>query len=435
MVVVRIIQWIAGIAGLGALALGLLFWIANISFINVHMLLGLTVALLLLLLSIVMIFTRGMRLLGAIGIVYALFVPAFGLNQATLLTGSLHWIIQVAHLLVGLGAVALVGIMGTRYTRLKLADKSVPQITALKQGDKRRTICMHRAFRFGVVTGGTPASSTWITLARRAEELGYATLLMPDRTLTDLAPLTALAVAAQATTTLRVGSYVFCNDFRHPALLAKEVATLDLLSEGRFELGLGAGVGPDNYRQLGLPFESAGTRVSRLEEALLIIKRLFTEESVNFSGKYYTITEMKGVPKPVQKPHPPIFIGSAGKRLLSIAAREADIIAPTSRWSPQGTDPTDAPLEQKVEWIREAAGERFARMELSQSTYYIMITDSHADIVSQAGGPPIPKTPMSIEQTVEHLLEQRERYGFSYIQVYEGQMENFAPVVARLAGK
>ena len=131
---IRVIQWIAGIAGLGALALGLLFWIANISFINVHMLLGLTVALLLLLLSIVMIFTRGMRLLGAIGIVYALFVPAFGLNQATLLIGSLHWIIQVAHLLVGIGAVALVGIMGTRYMRLKSAAKSVPQTTVPQAG-------------------------------------------------------------------------------------------------------------------------------------------------------------------------------------------------------------------------------------------------------------------------------------------------------------
>ena len=134
MIAVRIIQWIAGIAGLGALVLGQLFWITNISFINVHMLLGLTVALLLLLLSIVMIFTRGMRLLGAIGIVYALFVPAFGLNQATLLIGSLHWIIQVAHLLVGLGAVALVGIIGTRYMRLKSAAKSAPQTTVPQVG-------------------------------------------------------------------------------------------------------------------------------------------------------------------------------------------------------------------------------------------------------------------------------------------------------------
>ena len=172
---------------------------------------------------------------------------------------------------------------------------------------------MHRPFRFGVVTGNAQSHTEWVTLARKAEELGYATLLIPDRTTMGLAPFTALAVAAEATTALRIGSFVFCNDYRHPALLAKEVATLDLLSQGRFELGLGVGAGPVDYKQLGLPFESAGARVSRLEEALHIIKRLFSEEIVNFSGKYYTITDMKGLPRPVQKPYLPIFIGSAGK--------------------------------------------------------------------------------------------------------------------------
>jgi probable F420-dependent oxidoreductase len=296
---------------------------------------------------------------------------------------------------------------------------------------------MHRPFRFGVVTGGSAQSHTaWVTLARRVEELGYATLLMPDRpSFGGLAPLTALAVAAQATTSLRVGSYVFCNDYRHPALLAREVSTLDLLSEGRFELGLGAGAGPSDYRQMGLPFESAATRVSRLEEALHIIKQLFTEEIVNFSGKHYTITEMKGLPRPVQKPHPPIFIGSAGKRMLSIGAREADSIAPTLRMSTQGVDPSDATLAQKIAWVREAAAERFTHLELAQTAYYITITDSRTGVAPQPGGPPIPKIPMSIEQAVAHLLEQRERYGFSYIQVMDAQIENFAPLVARLAGQ
>ena len=297
---------------------------------------------------------------------------------------------------------------------------------------------MHRPFRFGVVTASAQSHAAWVSLARRAEELGYATLLMPDRpSLGGLAPFTALAVAAESTTSLRVGSYVFCNDYRHPALLAREVATLDLLSDGRFELGLGAGVGPSDYGQLGISFESAGIRVSRLEEALHIIKQLFTEEIVNFSGKYYTITEMKGLPRPVQKPHPPIFIGSTGKRMLSIAAREADIIAITSRMTAQGTDPTDANPEQKVAWVREAAGERFAHLELAQTAYSIMITDSRADVASQARELPsfIPRIPMSVEQAVAHLLEQRERYGYSYIQVNDAQIESFAPVVARLTGK
>ena len=152
---------------------------------------------------------------------------------------------------------------------------------------------MNRPFRFGVVASHAPSHTAWISTARRVEELGYATLLVVDRMGAGLAPFTALAVAAEATTSLRVGTFVFCNDFRHPAVLAKEAATLDLLSEGRFELGLGAGVGPSDYNQMGIPFESAGTRVSRLEESLQIIKQLFTEEIVNFSGKYYTINRVE----------------------------------------------------------------------------------------------------------------------------------------------
>jgi probable F420-dependent oxidoreductase len=295
---------------------------------------------------------------------------------------------------------------------------------------------MQQPFRFGVVAAYAPSHTAWITTARRAEELGYATLLMPDRAnIGSLAPLTALAVAAEATTVLRVGSYVLCNEYRHPVLLAREAATLDLLSEGRFELGLGAGVGAAEFQQLGIPFANAGTRVGRLEEALQLIKHLFTEESVNFSGKYYTITEMKGYPRPVQKPRLPLLVAGAGERMLKVAAREADIIAIGSKITERGMDPTDATLEQKIAWIKEAAGERFADLELSQTIYDMMITDSGTALSSQAGGPPIPKRPLSTEQAIAHLVEQRDRYGFSYLQVYEGQMENFAPVVARLTGK
>ena len=299
--------------------------------------------------------------------------------------------------------------------------------------DKEDTV--HRPFRFGVVSGGLTPPDVWVTQARRVEELGYASLLMPDRpSMGGFALFPALAFAAAATTALHVGSYVFCNDYRHPAMLVKEVVTLDQLSGGRFELGLGAGVSGYDYQQMGLSFESAGTRVSRLEEAILIIKQFFTGEEVNFSGKYYTITGMKARPGSVRQPHPPIIIGSGGKRMLTIAAREADIVAPTLKLGPNGVDPTDAPLEEKIAWIREAAGERFAELELAQSAYGISITDSGAGALAPPGFP-IQMRAMSTEQAVEHLLEQRERYGFSYIQVFDGQIENFAPVVARLNGK
>lgn len=294
---------------------------------------------------------------------------------------------------------------------------------------------MSRPFRFGVVAAYAPSRSAWINIARRIEEPGYATLLMPDRTTAGtLAPMPALAVAASVTTSLRVGSYVFCNGYRHPVLLAREAATLDLLSDGRFELGLGTGVSSSEFEQMGIPFASAGARIGQLEETIQVMKQLFMEETVNFTGKYFTLTGVKGNIKPVQKPHMPILLAGTGERMLKMAAREADIIAVGSRITAHGADPADATLEQKIAWIKEAAGERFTNLELAQTIFDLEITDSPSP-VSQSGGWAIPKRPLSAEQAVAHLLEQRERYGFSYLQISAGQMENFAPVAARLAGK
>lgn len=286
---------------------------------------------------------------------------------------------------------------------------------------------MKKAFRFGVVTGGYASRSAWITLAQRVEELGYATLLLSDVLGTPLSTMTALTVAATATTKLRVGSYVFVNDYRNPALLAREIATLDQLSDGRVELGLGAGNWQHEYQQLGIPFDKAGTRVSRFAEGLSIIKQFFTAETVNFSGTYYTIAELHPVPRPVQQPHPPILIGSSGRRMLTLAAREADIILPTGM---PGAD-----LEEKIGWIREAAGERFEHLELGQSAFGIELTDSPVAAAPPFQGFPVEARPMTTEQAVEYLVKQRERLGISYLQVQERQLENFAPVVARLHGK
>lgn len=274
--------------------------------------------------------------------------------------------------------------------------------------------------------------AAWISLARRTEELGYSTLLLPDRVIMDITPLSALAVAVTATTTLRVGSYVFSNDYRHPALLAKEIATLHLLSEGRVEFGLGAGAGATDYQQIGLAFDSAGTRVSRIEEALQLTRQLFSEEQVNFQGKHYTLTDMKGTPLPAQ---PPILVAGIQKRILSLAAQYADIVAVAFR--PPTNDPTktDVSLEQKITWIREAAGERFAQLELAQTLYTIEVNDSPVGVTFPPGVPVFPLQKMSKTQAVEHLIELRERHGLSYFQLFEGQRENFAPVVAQLAGK
>ncbi|HZO74749.1 MAG TPA: TIGR03621 family F420-dependent LLM class oxidoreductase [Ktedonobacteraceae bacterium] len=282
---------------------------------------------------------------------------------------------------------------------------------------------MKKAFRFGVVTGGQGSRSAWVTLARRVEELGYASLLVPDVLGTPLATMTALAVAATATTTLRVGSYVFVNDYRHPVLLAREIATLDQLSDGRVELGLGAGNWALDFQQLGTPFDPAGVRVSRFAEGLSLIKAFFTGQTVNFSGTYYTATNLRPVPKPVQQPHPPILIGSSGRRMLTIAAREANIILPTP------------PTEEKINWIRQAAGDRFEHLELGQSAFGIELTDSPRSVGPGNPVMPVEVRRVSTQQAVAYLLEQRERLGISYFQIQERQLENFAPVVTLLHGK
>lgn len=292
---------------------------------------------------------------------------------------------------------------------------------------------MFRPFRFGVVSVMARSSTDWIANVQKAEALGYSTWLVTDHLYTGIAPLTALGVAAGATTTLRIGSLVFCNDFRHPALLAKEAATLDLLSNGRFELGLGAGYLPADYTQIGLAFEPHGTRVDRLIEALEIMKRLFTEETVNFAGTYYTVTQLQGNPKPVQHPHPPIFLGASGKRLLSLGAQHADSLGiGFSPWKREQIEVTPEEIAQKVAWVREAAGERFAQLELGYTVFQLVLTDG------KAGGAPLHSVHVlagSIEEIVDEIIARREQYGFSYVQVLEQQMEAFAPVVARLAGK
>lgn len=295
-----------------------------------------------------------------------------------------------------------------------------------------------RAFRFGIVTGGADSRDKWVELARKTEQLGYATLLIVDRIRTPVAPLVGLTVAAEATTNLRVGTYVLANDFRHPALLAREIACLDVMSQGRVELGLGAGVGPSDYKELGIPFDAPGNRVSRLEESLQVIRGLWSGESFSFSGKYYTITDFRGMPIPLQQPHPPILIGSGGDRMLKISARLADIIVPTARFGASGVDREDTTAEamdRKIALICEAAGNRSDQIELGQNAYTLTITDSDAEEKPTPGEWPMQKIPMTKSEAVDHLERLRERNGFSYFQLMESQLENFAPVVAKLAGK
>jgi probable F420-dependent oxidoreductase len=307
-----------------------------------------------------------------------------------------------------------------------------------------------RPLRFGVQEHRAPSARAWKEKARQVEALGYASLYLPDHFTDQVGPIAALMAAADATTRLRVGSLVFDNDYRHPVVLAKEAATIDLLSDGRFDLGLGAGWMATDYEQTGIPFDSPGTRISRMEEALTIIKGLFTGEPFTFAGEHYRVTGIEGSPRPLQMPHPPILLGGGGRRMLRLAAREADIVNVNFDLREGAinrnlvrTGLAEA-TDEKLGWIRDAAGERMERVELSVTIFLANITDDRESVASvmAAGIGVEPKDILAmphfligtVDQVVEDVQARRERYGISYVIVPGEAAESFAPVVARLAG-
>jgi probable F420-dependent oxidoreductase len=307
-----------------------------------------------------------------------------------------------------------------------------------------------RPFRFGVQEHRAPSAKAWKDKARQVEALGYAALYLPDHFTDQLGPIAALMAAADATTRLRVGSLVFDNDYRHPVVLAKEAATLDLLSDGRFDLGLGAGWMATDYEQAGIPYDSPSTRISRMEEALKIIKGLFAGEPLTLAGDHYHVAGIEGFPRPVQKPHPPILLGGGGRRMLRLAAREADIVNVNFdlREGRVNRDLVRTGLaeatDEKLGWIKDAAGDRLDRIELSVTIFLANITDDRESVaaVMAAGFGAEPKDVLAmphfligtVDEVVEDLQRRRERYGISYVMVPGEADEAFAPVVARLAG-
>ncbi|MCC6792062.1 MAG: TIGR03621 family F420-dependent LLM class oxidoreductase [Thermomicrobiales bacterium] len=307
-----------------------------------------------------------------------------------------------------------------------------------------------KSFRFGVQGRSTGPREAWIAMIRRVEELGYASYVALDHFVRGLDTTASLMAAAMVSDRLRIGSFVFDNDFRHPALLAKAATTLDVLSGGRFELGIGAGWLKEEYDQTGIPFDPAAVRIERMVEAVHLLKKNFTEEHpVSFHGTHYTVEHLICPPHPVQKPHPPIMIGGGSKRILSVAGREADIVGITTRAKPNGdkdfADCTAAATERKIAWVREAAGERFPALELNLTVSDIQVTDDAAGAAERIGAAygltaaEVLDSPHillgTVDERVERLRERRERFGFSYIIVTEPNLEALGPVVARLAGR
>jgi probable F420-dependent oxidoreductase len=320
-----------------------------------------------------------------------------------------------------------------------------------------------RPFRFGIQAFSATSRAAWRDVAKRTEDLGYAVLSLADHFIgpgpaqestshppQELAAVPAMVVAAEATTRLRLGCRVFCVDYRHPVVLAKEAATMDLLSEGRIEVGLGAGWLAAEYAAAGIPFERAGVRIAKLAEAVALMKLLMADGQVSFKGEHFRVEGFEGRPKPVQRPHPPLMIGGGGERVLSLAAREADIVSfnfnnRSGVIGADGVQTSTAELtEQKVAWVKRAAGTRFDAIELEIGAYFTFVGDA-GDAMAEGMGNAFGLSADamrahphalfgSVDAICEELQRRRERYGISYVTVGDAQMDDFAPVVARLAG-
>jgi len=317
-----------------------------------------------------------------------------------------------------------------------------------------------RPFRFGVINEMVGTAAGWRERVRRAEALGYDTLLLRDHLVPDffgdqLAPLPALAAAAALTTRLRLGTLVIANDFRHPALLAKEAATVDLLSAGRFELGLGAGWLRREYHAAGIPFDPPGRRIGRLAETVQILKRLWRGAPIRFQGEHYVIDDLTLFPPPVQRPHPPLLLGGGARKMLTLAGQEADTVGILTA-SVGGGVVVDDPLAklaprvaEQLGWVRAGAGDRFSRIELSLMPTIILTDDRRTRteaLIRERGWSSAGITPEqvrqmpsvligSVDDVADQLYRWREELGFSYFVVSDQSLDAVAPLVARLGGQ
>ncbi|MFN8630686.1 MAG: TIGR03621 family F420-dependent LLM class oxidoreductase [Chloroflexota bacterium] len=317
-----------------------------------------------------------------------------------------------------------------------------------------------RPFRFLADPGDVPDGVALREAAHRAESIGYSTLVYPDHIVAPLGMVPVLASIAAVTDTLRVAPFVTNNDLRHPVLLAQDLATIDVLSGGRLDVAMGAGWNRPEYEALGIPFDPVGVRVSRLAEAIAVVKGCFGDTPFSFAGEHYTVTEHEGLPKPVQRPHPPIFIGGGGQRVLSLAAREADIVGLAPRTLPSAaggpvvrSDPRTITIEatrEKLGWVREAAGERYDALEFNVYPTGVpaMITDDAKAIAKETLSGIRERTGVGISAdewlasphvfvgTVDFLVDKirslRAELGISSFML--GDIDGMAPVVERLAG-
>ena len=308
-----------------------------------------------------------------------------------------------------------------------------------------------RPFRFGIQASKAGSRKEWVELAKTTEDNGFSSLTMPDHFTDQLAPVPALMSAADATKNLRIGALVWDNDYKHPVVLAKELATMDLLSDGRLEIGIGAGWMATDYEQSGMVYDKPGVRIDRFLEGLEIIKRAMTGEKFSFTGQHYKITDYVSAPLPVQRPCPPILIGGGGPRVLKLAAQLADIVGinPSMKDGVVNaetiTHMTAEAVSEKIKIVENAAGPRMQNIELNIRTFLVNIRESADEAINGTANmfkvdpKMVADSPFALmgppAKIAEDLLARRERWGLSYIIVGGEDVSSFAPVIKILAGK
>ena len=323
---------------------------------------------------------------------------------------------------------------------------------------------MSKPFRFGLQAYAPNSGKEWRELARKAEASGFSSFHLADHIIgpgpalaatghpvQTVAAIPAMAVAAEATSTIKVGCRVLCVDYRNPVMLAKEVATLDFFSEGRLELGLGAGWLQGEYEAIGVPFDRAGVRIDRFEEVITLLRASFVEGELNIDTPHVHAVGFEAVPKPFTKSGPPIMIGGGAKRILTIAGREADIVSlnfnnSSGKLGADGIGSSTAELtDQKIQWIKDGAGARFDQIEIEIAAYFTIVTpDGEGTRAKMA--PMFGMTPEvfaehpnaligSIDEICDRIVERRERFGISYVSFGASVIDAVIPVVERLAGK
>jgi probable F420-dependent oxidoreductase len=315
---------------------------------------------------------------------------------------------------------------------------------------------MARPFQFIAGLRRIVDRDTLVEHARTAESTGYAQLCIHDHLAPQLGPIPMLTAVAMATTRLRVCPLVLNNDLRHPAVLAQDLATLDIVSDGRLDVGIGAGWNEPEYQAIGLPFDRPGIRIERMAEAIAVLRGLFADGPFSFDGRYYTITDFDGQPKPVQRPHPPFIVGGTKEHVLRLAAREADIVGIDLRQDPDSLmDAFPERMNTRVGWLRDEVGDRFERLDLSVLRLLgpVAITPNAleaaqrvADAYRASTGLEIPpediiESPYSLIGTIPSLVDKlrraRDRWGVnSYLVAWfdEPELAQIAPLVEQLAG-